>query len=423
MALPTCTLDASEVSQLVTAQNPRIYLEILQKVNTESPWANIIPSSPTEANMGDTIESVVTPRAVTNQDQVEPAFTNFTSTACTLEGPVSQMGNIRFSTQLEILRGETEYICLFANWDTVYGALAQSIQALKSEITYLYNTDTKSKLVRYSGLKASVQEGLAPQASTEGGEWQVQVDFPAALPTSNITFAWTKAFLNYLTEVFEVQMFGSGADQHAKLITSASVVDAFRNEIGPAGPNTSLIAGTTGGYSDAKKALWEFLWQESNFRGLKFAVDRYPLRYNEVDGDGYPIWIAPRNKQLVTATNAGSGYRLAPNPAWAGAMYEVAVLVFQDSFRRRVPQQFVAQGEIKYPSQNFGGDLQWSFLKDQCNKWGDKGQFLYQIARAYQVGAAGAHSIIPIVFKRCLPDYGLSTCSSLEATGSSLASS
>lgn len=416
MSLPTCSLDPSEVSQLVTAQNPKIYLEILQKVNTESPWANIIPSSPTEANMGDTIESVVTPRAVTNQDQVEPAFTNFTSTACTLEGPVSQMGNIRFSTQLEILRGETEYICLFANWDTVYGALAQSIQALKSEITYLYNTDTKSKLVRYSGLKASVQEGVKPSASTEGGEWQVQVDFPAALPTSMITFAWTKAFLNYMTEVFEVQMFGSGADQHAKLITSASVVDAFRNEIGPAGPNTSLIAGTTGGYSDAKKALWEFLWEESNFRGLKFAVDRYPLRYNVVDGDGYPVWIAPRVKQLVTATNSGSGYRLAPNPQWANAKYEVAVLVFQDSFRRRVPQQFVAQGEIKYPSQNFGGDLQWSFLKDQCNKWGDKGQFLYQIARAYQVGAAGAHSIVPIAFKRCPEDYGLSTCSSLTSS-------
>lgn len=419
MALPSCTLDAGEVSQLVTAQNPKIYLEILQKVNTESPWSQIIPSSPTEANMGDTIESVVTPRSVTNQDQVEPAFTNFTSSGCTLVGEQSQMGNIRFSTQLEILRGETEYICLFANWDTVYGALAQSIQALKSEITYLYDTDTKSKLVRYSGLKASVQEGIKPSASTEGGEWQVTVAFPAALPTANITFAWTKALLNYLTEVFEVQMYGMGADAHAKLIASASVLDAFRNEIGAAGPNTSLIAGTQGGYNDAKKALWDFLWMESNFRGLKFAKDRYPLRYNNVDAQGYPIWIAPRVKVAVSSTNTGTGYRLAPNATWANALYEVAVLVFQDSFRRRVPQQFVGQGEIKYPSQNFGGDLQWSFLKDQCNKWGDKGQFLYQIARAFQVGANGAHSIIPIAFKRCPEDYGLSTCSSQVANSSS----
>lgn len=416
MSLPTCSLDPSEVSTLVTAQNPKIYLEVLQKVNTESPWANIIPSSPTEANMGDTIESAVTPRAVTNQDQVEPAFSNFISAACTLEGTQSQMGNIRFSTQLEILRGETEYICLFANWDTVYGALAQSIQALKSEITYLYDTDTKSKLVRYSGLKAAVVDGVSPQASLSGDEWQVQVAFPASLPTANITFAWTKALLNHITEVFEVQWFGAGADQHAKFIASASVLDAFRNEIGAAGPNTSLIAGTTGGYNDAKKGLWEFLWQESNFRGLKMAKERYPLRYNVVDGSGYPVWIAPRIKKLVTDTNSGNGYRLAPNPQWATAKYEVAVLVFMDAFRRRVPQQFVAQGEIKYPSQNFGGDLRWSFLKDQCNKWEDKGQFLYQIARAYQVGAAGAHSLIPIAFKRCLPDYGLSTCSSLASS-------
>lgn len=419
MSLPTCTLDAAEVSQLVTAQNPKIYLEVLQKVSTESPWANIIPASTTEANMGDTIESVVTPRAVTNQDQVEPAFTNFTSTGCTLTGEQSQMGNIRFSTQLEILRGETEYICLFANWDTVYGALAQSIQALKTEITYLYNTDVKSKLVRYSGLKASVQEGVSPAASLNGGEWEVQVDFPASLPTANITFAWAKALLNHITEVYEVQMYGAGADAHAKLIASAAVLDAFRNEVGAAGPNTSLIAGTTGGFSDAKKQLWEFMWEESNFRGMKFAKDRYPLRFNNVDGNGYPIWIAPRVKQLVTATNSGSGYRLAPNPTWANAVYEVAVLVFADSFRRRTPAQFAGQGDIKYPSQNFGGDLRWSFLQDQCNKWGDKGQFLYQIARAYQVGANGAHSIIPIAFKRCPVDYGLSTCSSVVANSSS----
>lgn len=419
MSLPTCTLEAAEVSQLVTAQNPKIYLEVLQKVSTESPWANIIPASSTEANMGDTIESVVTPRAVTNQDQVEPAFTNFTSTGCTLTGEQSQMGNIRFSTQLEILRGETEYICLFANWDTVYGALAQSIAALKTEITYLYNTDTKSKLVRYSGLKASVVEGVSPAASLNGGEWEVQVDFPAAQPTANITFAWTKALLNHITEVYEVEMFGAGADAHAKFIGSATVLDAFRNEIGAAGPSTALIAGTTGSFSDAKKQLWEFLWEEANFRGLKMAKDRYPLRYNNVDGNGYPIWIAPRIKQLVTATNSGSGYRLAPNPVWANAVFEVAVLVFQNSFRRRTPAQFAGQGEIKYPSQNFGGDLRWSFLQDQCNKWGDKGQFLYQIARAYQVGANGAHSIIPIAFKRCPANYGLETCSSVVPNSSS----
>ena len=369
--------------------------------------------------MGDTIESVVTPRAVTNQDQVEPAFTNFVSTGCTLEATQSQMGNIRFSTQLEILRGETEYICLFANWDTVYGALAQSIQALKTEITYLYNTDTKSKLVRYSGLKASVQEGVSPAASLNGDEWAVTAAFPAALPTSNITFAWLKALLNYLTETYEVQWFGAGADQHAKFIASASVIDAMRNEIGAAGPNTSLIAGTTGGFTDAKKALWEFLWTESNFRGLKFAKDRYPLRFNNVDGNGYPIWIAPRRKALVTATNSGSGYRLAPNPVWANAVYEVSVLVFQDAFRRRVPAQFVGQGDIKFPSQNFGGDLQWSFPSDSCNKFKDKGQFLYQLARAFQVGANGGHSIIPIVAKRCPADFGLSTCSSVVANSSS----
>ena len=144
------------------------------------------------------------------------------------------------------------------------------------------------------------------------------------------------------------------------------------------------------------------MWQESNFRGIKFAKDRYPLRYNEVDGDGYPIWIAPRVKTAVTASGSGQGYYMAPNPAWATATYEVSVLAFENSFRRRVPQQFVGQGDIRFPSQNFGGSLQWVFRPDNgCNLFSDLGLFIYQIARAYQVGSGGAHSIIPIAWKRC----------------------
>lgn len=404
----TCNLEPADVSRLVTKQNPKIYLEVLQAVNQDSPWANIIPSSPTEANAGDTIESAVTPRAVTNQDQVEPDFSTSFFDACSMSATESQMGNIRFSTQLAILRGETEPICLFANYDTVFGALEQSIAALKSEITYLYNSDVKAKLVRFSGVKASVRDGVRASNTISGDEWQTSAAFPATLPDANITFAYVKALYNFLLQEFQVSRFGSGADAHAKLIASAQVIDAFRNE---AGPNQTLVASTTGGFADGKKALWEYLWIDSNFRGLKFAEDRYPLRYNEVDVDGYPVFIAPRIKVAVTAANSGSGYRLARNPAWSSARYEIAVLVFKDAFRRRVPSQFVAQGDIKFPSQNFGGMLQWVFRPDNsCNKWGDKGYFIYQMARAYQ--AVMPHAIIPIAFRRCPDDYGLSTCSS-----------
>ena len=402
----TCNLSASDVSILVTKQNPKIYLEVLAAVNTDSPWANIIPSSPTEANAGDTIESAVTPRAVTNQDQVEPDFSNSFFDACLLDATQAQPGNIRFSTQLSILRGETEPICLFSNYDTVFGALEQSISALKSEITYLYNSDVQAKLTRYSGVKASVIDGQKASNTIVGDEWQTSVAFPA-LPTAQITFAYVKALYNFFLQEFQVERFGSGADANAKLIASSQVIDAFRNE---AGPNQTLVASTTGGYSDGKNALWEYLWIDSNFRGMKFAENRYPLRFNAVDGNGYPIFLPPRVKVAVTSTNSGNGYRLARNPLWSNATYEVAHLVFQNSFRRRVPQQFVSQGEIKFPSQNFGGMLQWVFRPDNsCNKFGDKGYFLYQMARAYQ--AVMPHAFVPIVFKRCPDDYGLQLCS------------
>lgn len=404
----TCNLSPSDVSQLVSAQNPHIYLEVLQAVNTDSPWANIIPSSPTEANAGDTIESAITPRAVTNQDQVEPDFSESFFDACTLDTTQTQMGDIRFSTALSILRGETQPICLFANYDTVFGLLEQSIAALKSEITYLYNSDVKAKLVRYSGVKAAVGAGLNVTQTISGDEWQTSASWPGFKPNAFITFAYVKALYNFLLQEFQVERFSSGADAHAKLIASSQVLDAFRNE---AGPNQTLIASTTGGYSDGKNALWEYLWIDSNFRGLKFAEDRYPLRYDHVDVNGYPVWIPPRVKVAISLANSGTGYRLARNPNWSNAAYEVAVLVFQNSFRRRVPQQFVAQGEIKFASQNFGGMLQWVFRPDNsCNKFGDKGYFLYQFARAYQ--AVMPHAIVPIAFRRCPDDYALSTCDS-----------
>lgn len=402
----TCNLSPSDVSQLVTEQLPKIYLETLMAINTESPWTQIIPSSTTDANMGSTIESTVTPRQVDNQNQVEPEFTDYFA-ACTMEPTEAQMGNIRFSTQLEILRGVTQPICLYSNWDTVYGALAQNIEALKSELKILFSNDTRAKLVRYSGVKASVQVGVAPQDSISGDEWQVEAAWPA-LPDANITFAWLKGLYNFMLEEFTVNRFGSGADAHAKFIASSATIDRFRNE---AGPNNVLIASTTGGYSEGKNGLWDYLWIDSNFRGIKFSVDQYPLRFNEVDVDGYPIWIAPRVKVAVTASNSGTGFRLARNPAWTSAAYEVAVLVFKDSFRRRVPQQWVAQGDIKFASQNFGGDLQWVFRPDNgCNVFSDKGFFTYQFARAYQ--AIMPHGILAISYARCGTDYGLTECSS-----------
>lgn len=401
MAVAACN-DITTAANLVANQNAIIRDTMITTIALKSPWANLLPSGTVENNIGENITSLVTPRANINQSLTTPVFGDL-SASCGSNGEQTQWGQYQYVTKLQLLRGRSQDICVNAARFTVINSFRSAVESLKQEILELWNADVRAQVRDLSGVKAVIlaSDDTVTEALT-GGIWQTSAAWRGVVPTARLTFSWLKQLWNYAVARLSPELLGSGMDQYAVFVGSSEIIDSLRNE---AGVNSALVAATTGGYTkDGKDALFNPLWIDSNFRGIKMAVDYVPLRFNALDGDGAPDYIDP-----YTTGSADYGYTAGNNSTWDNAQYEIGFLVFKNAFKRLVPQRYVGEGEMKFGDQLFGGQLQWIYrLDNNCNVWGDFGHFQYQIARAYE--SLRPMTIIPIAYKRCAYDLGLSTC-------------
>lgn len=402
MAFAACS-DIETAANLVANQNALIRDTMITTIALKSPWAQLLPSGTVENNIGENITSLVTPRAVIGQSLTTPVFGDL-SQSCGTNGNETSWGQYQYVTKLKLMRGRSQDICVNAARFTVINSFRTAVESLKQEILELWNSDVRAQVRDLAGVKAVIRstDDTVNDALT-GGIWQVNAPWRGVLPTARVTFSWLKQLYNYAVARLSVEQFGSGMDQHSVFIGSSEIIDSLRNE---AGVNSALVAATTGQYTkDGKDALFNPLWIDSNFRGIKMAVDYVPLRFNSLDGDDAPDYIEP-----YSTGSADYGYTAGNNSAWDNAQYEIGFMVFKNAFRRLVPQRYVGEGEMKYGDQLFGGQLQWIYrLDNNCNVWGDFGHFQFQIARAYE--SMRPMTIIPIAYKRCAYDLGLSACS------------
>lgn len=401
MSYNSCALTPSDWGNLIANQNPVITLSIIQHLMINSPWANLLEGGTVEANVGENIVSLATPRTAIGQSLVQPVFGDL-SQACGTVGNAAQWGQFEYTTKLQILRGVSQPICVNATRFTVKNSLVQAIEWMKRSITDVYNADARYQLTALSGTKAVLRAtDTQVSQSITGGEWQVSVPFRGGVPTAQLTFAWLKALSDFARYNYQPQMFGQGADEYALFIGSPEITDVMRNE---AGVNNVLSVTTTGGFKDGKDSLWNYAWIDVNFRGIKLAIDPKPLRFNTVGSNGFPNFIEP-----YTKATGDFGFYNQNNSAYLGAQYEVGFLVYKNAFRRLVPSKYTGEGEARWAAQMFGGELTWrNVIDNSCNQWGDFGNFIYQIARAYQ--SITPHTVIPILYRRCAGQLGLATC-------------
>ncbi len=163
----------------------------------------------------------------------------------------------------------------------------------------------------------------------------------------------------------------------------------------------------TGNDKASQDVLKKYAFIEYPYRGIKLGIDQQPLRFNTVNGDGFPVLIEP-----LVRTVTDYGVENATNPAWVNALYEVGFLLSKGTFKRLVPERFVGEGSMKFDPQFIMGELDWHYVKDNvCNVWGDFGFHKYQIVRAFQ--ARRPHGVVPVLYKRCTEDLGLTTCTAL----------
>lgn len=405
MPLPaTCDLTSDDYSVGIANQVSVLRNETIRYIALNDPYANLVDGGTTPNNMGEQIRTLVTNRMVTNQSLTDPSFAA-TIDACGTVGPKAEFGQTVFTTQLETMRGQGPTICLNQARYAVEDSYRIAEQNLKDAVKSLNAADIRSQILTLSGVKAVLKSGATQLSQIlTGGYNDVSVNFIGGVPTAAVSHKFLIRLSNYMRDNLSPEFFGDGAGQYFVFIASSQQIEVLRNE---AGLKQELLAFVTGNDKGVGDSLKKYAFIDYPYRGIKLAIDQQPLRFNTVNGSGFPVLIEP-----LVRTVTDYGVENATNPAWVSAQYEVGFLVSKGTFRRLVPERFVGEGTFKFDPQFVMGELNWHYVKDNvCNVWGDFGFHIYQIVRAFQ--PRRPHGVIPILYKRCAEDLGLSTCDSL----------
>jgi hypothetical protein len=389
----------------ISSQNPILRNEIIRFIALNDPYTNVLDGGTTQSNAGDTIRTLVTNRLVTNQSLVQPVFAD-AITVCGTVGVAAEFGQTEFITRLENLRGKGPTICVKQARNSVIESFNIASQNLKDAIKSVMSADTRNQLLVKSGVKAVLKSSAtALNQLLTGGYNQVAVPFlNTGLPDASVTQKFLVVLSNYMRDNLSPEFFGEGAGQFFVFISSSDQTERLRNE---AGLKQELLAFVTGNDKGVDDALKKYAFIDYPYRGIKLAIDQQPLRFNTVNAQGFPNLIEPLKR---TVTDFGVDNET--NPSWVSAQYEVGFLVSKGTFRRLVPERYVGEASFKFEPQFVMGELEWLNIRDNINNpFGDFGYHIYQVERAIQ--ARRPHCVIPVLYKRCAVDLGLSTCSGL----------
>lgn len=240
-----------------------------------------------------------------------------------------------------------------------------------------------------------------------GNNGLVNQYFPAiGLPDAAPTFKWLTQADTFLREQMQCRPWKTAGAEYAIFLSGKQIQDDlfFQDDL------KEYIIGkrVQGGYLDASKAVQSYSFVDVLSKGLMFGIIQFPQRFNvmtDQNGAGTPM---PTLIEPFVKVAADTGFRLLVNQAWLNATYEIAWLVYPNSFKRLAPRPYTGEGLAKFPVQSFFGELRWFVPQDACNAWQDSGFFIYQIMRAFQ--PQRPHCIVPIAFRRCTSPNGLVPC-------------
>ena len=409
---------ASAASDFATKDTQRVVGTIAKALAANSPFINVLKGGTFASGISDEVRSVVQLQAASGDSLVNPVFTNDTD-VCGTSGNQNLTSTVEYLYRLQTLRGRGPRICVKQGYAAFKGSYSMAEDSLAKLIVQYINADIKYALFSKSASKYNAAAGYAFSDMFTGGEQQnIGVNFAHVLPTGPLTFAALHKVARYAREALYAEMFGGeGNTQHFRFIGSSDIIDRFRNEVGV---KDVLIGLTTGGYKLGEVSLSAYSWDAAPaYRGIGFATDQTPLRFNSFNVDGTPAFIEP---DVVVIDNVNKkGYRKR-NPAWLAALYEVGFLIGQNTFERQVPEKYVGEGSFRFAPQLHMGELSWHYqIDNDCNQFGDYGWHKFQISRAYR--PVRPQHVIPIAYKRCDADLGLTACvntSPLPYTGGSI---
>jgi|SRR5664279_3627997 len=408
MPLAQCIVDPAEFSGFLQDQTSRIQAVLARYVMATEPYSNLLEGGTFSAQNGTQLITSVPDRFVSNKSLVSPSLLPFTS-ICGFQGNSGAWGTHRYTTALGYDRGRSPDVCVNDEFYVVKDSLRNAIQNMKDFTREYLMADNRWQILSRSGTKITLNShaGVPADVISGGTVGAIDVNFPGGLPDCPLTYEFVKYLDIHIRETLAPDLFGDGAGEYAVLITSGAQNERLRNE---AGVRQDLLGMVIGGGSQEKAVLKNYAFVEYPYRGLKAGLDWRPIRFNTVDGNGYPVGIEPYIPQA-----ADSGLVNAVNPAWATAQYEVSFLVYKNAFKRLVPERFVGEGDARFEPQFVMGELNWHYVLDNtCNVYGDFGFFKWQTIRAFQ--PLKPYCAIPILHKRCQQNMGLLACADIPTT-------
>jgi hypothetical protein len=386
------------ITNFASKDTNRIVGKIAEVLAQRSPWMDILEGGTLE-NVSDVVRSIVQEQAVMANSLARPSFTNDTE-LCGSSGTPDQVGTTEYSYQLQSLRGEGPKVCVKQGRTSFKGSYIQAQMALEKGILKLTNADIRYQLYNRSGVKFTVRSDKNFDQLINGDSQDIDTSFVNLEPNAPLSFKTLYRLCTVLREELLADPFESDSGVMFKFIGSIDQIELFRNELDI---KEDLRALTTGRYQLGEKSLTGYQWS-GPYRGVAFGIDQQPLRAMSMTA-GQPNLLEPE-----VSVVASKGVAARRNPDWINANFEVGFLIAAQSFKRLVPQQWVGEGTFKFAPQLHAGELKWHYAIDNaCNKYGDFGQHIYQISRAYQ--PIRPHAIIPIVYQRCGRDLGLTQCS------------
>lgn len=403
ITLADCTIDARTAADLASKDSNRLVGSIAKALAVNSPFVNILAGGTFPAGTSDTQISTIQEQALTSDSLVTPTFTA-TSAVCGPGSITDETATTQYSYLLGTQRGRGPKICVKGAYSAYKGSYLMAEDALKKLLVQKVNADVRYNLLDKSGHKYlalnsgtySFEQGLS------GGESQISASWNNIVSTNvgALSFKAAHKLHRYMVETQLAEPFAAGTNgQHAKLIGGSDLIESFRAETGV---KEVLIAETTGGFKTGQEALVSYKW-EGPYRGIAFGVDQRPLRASAFSG-GALTFVEPF---VSVSTTKGNASRV--NPAWVAAPFELAFLVYQNTFERLVPENYTGEGSFRFSPQVALGTLGWHYVIDNgCNEFGDYGWHKYEITRAYRP-IRPAH-VVPILFRRCNYDTGITGC-------------
>lgn len=388
------------VSDFANKDTNRIVGKIGEALALKSPFMDVLEGGTLE-NVSDVVRSIVQERAIPAASLAKPVFTNDVD-LCGSIGGQDQVGSTEYSYQLQSLRGRGPRVCVKTSRTAFKGSYLQAQMSLEKAIMQITNADIRSLLHVRSGVKFNCNTTKSFDQSVTGDQQRIDTQFAQFQPNAPLTFKTLYRLGSFLREEMLVDPFESDNGTMFKFIGSIDQIERFRQELEI---KDDIHALTTGRYQIGEQSVNSYQF-EGPYRGFSFGIDQQPLRSYGFDGNGDLVLIEP---EIAVVTTKGVGARRNPN--WVAAPYEVGFLLGADSFYRLVPEQYTGEGTFKFNPQLSMGELKWHYVVDNdCNLFGDYGQHIYQISRAYQ--PMRPHAVIPILYQRCQYDLGLSHCAS-----------